>query len=65
MWDDLEAKRPTEVDYLQGEVVELARRLGKQAPVNAALVRLVREAESGGRRDFTGDELARATGVTS
>ena len=57
MWDDLEAKRPTEIDYLQGEVVELARRLGKQAPVNEALVRLVREAEAGGRRDYSGDEL--------
>jgi 2-dehydropantoate 2-reductase len=65
MWDDLEAKRPTEIDYLQGEVVDLARRLGKHAPVNEALVRLVREAEAGGRRDFTGDELARAVGLTS
>jgi 2-dehydropantoate 2-reductase len=65
MWDDLEAKRPTEIDYLQGEVVDLARRLGKHAPVNEALVRLVREAEAGGRRDFTGDELARVVGLTS
>jgi len=65
MWDDLEAKRPTEIDYLQGEVVELARRLGKTAPVNEALVRLVREAEAGGRRDYTGEELSRALGVTS
>ena len=64
MHDDLEAKRPTEIDYLQGEVVELARKLGKTAPVNAALVRLVREAEAGGRRDYAGDELARALGLT-
>ncbi|MBA3502676.1 MAG: 2-dehydropantoate 2-reductase [Myxococcota bacterium] len=65
MYDDLESKRPTEIDYLQGEVVELARRLGRGAPVNAALVKLVREAEAGGRRDWTGDDLARALGVTS
>ncbi|MDX2091820.1 MAG: 2-dehydropantoate 2-reductase [Kofleriaceae bacterium] len=58
MWDDLEAKRPTEIDYLQGEVVALAQRLGKAAPVNAKLVELVRSAETGGRRDFSGDELA-------
>jgi 2-dehydropantoate 2-reductase len=64
MHDDLEAKRPTEIDYLQGEVVELARKLGRSAPVNAALMRLVREAEAGGRRDYTGDELARALGIT-
>jgi 2-dehydropantoate 2-reductase len=59
MWDDLEAKRPTEIDYLQGEVVELARKLGKRAPVNEHLALLVRQAEAGGRRDWTGDELQR------
>jgi 2-dehydropantoate 2-reductase len=64
MYDDLQSKRATEIDYLQGEVVELARRLGKQAPVNEALVRLVREAEAGGRRDYSGDELAALLGVT-
>ena len=53
MWDDLEAKRPTEIDHLQGEVVALAKRLGTPAPINAALVRLVRAAEAGGKRDFT------------
>jgi 2-dehydropantoate 2-reductase len=57
MWDDLEAKRPTEVDYIQGEIVALANRLGRHAPVNARLVGLVREAERGGKRDFTGAEL--------
>jgi 2-dehydropantoate 2-reductase len=62
MWDDLEAKRPTEIDYLQGEVLVLARRLGRDAPVNAKLLELVRAAEAGGRRDFTGAELlARVT----
>jgi 2-dehydropantoate 2-reductase len=64
MADDFEAKRPTEIDYLQGEVVELARRLGRTAPVNAALVRLVREAEAGGRGIFSADELQHALGVT-
>lgn len=63
MWDDLEAKRTTEIDYLQGEVVELARKLGKRAPINERLVELVRLAEAGGQRDFRGDELARALGV--
>jgi 2-dehydropantoate 2-reductase len=57
MWDDLEAKRPTEVDYMQGEVVALAERHGRIAPVNAALQRLVHDAEAGGKRDFTGHEL--------
>jgi 2-dehydropantoate 2-reductase len=57
MWDDFEARRPTEIDYLQGEVVALAERHGLTAPVNAALVKLVRIAEGGGRRDYTGAEL--------
>ena len=57
MWDDLEAKRPTEIDQLQGEVVALGERLGRSAPINAALVRLIRAAESGGKRDFAGDAL--------
>jgi 2-dehydropantoate 2-reductase len=57
MWDDFEAGRTTEVDYIQGEIVSLAERLGTDAPVNRALVELVRAAEQGGKRDFTGDEL--------
>ena len=57
MWDDLEAKRPTEVDYLQGEVVALAARVGTAAPCNALLQRLVHAAEAGGKRDFTAAEL--------
>ncbi|HSN25660.1 MAG TPA: 2-dehydropantoate 2-reductase [Kofleriaceae bacterium] len=60
MWDDLEAKRPTEIDYINGEVVALAERLGTHAPVNAGLVRLVREAEAGGKRDFSSEALRQA-----
>ena len=57
MWDDLEAHRTTEVDYIQGEIVALAERLRRRSPVNAELVRLIRAAEAGGRRDWDGDEL--------
>ena len=57
MWDDLQAKRPTEIDYINGEALRLADKLGRTAPINAALVKLVREAEQGGKRDFKGDEL--------
>ena len=57
MWDDLEAGRPTEIGYIQGEIVRLAERAGRAAPVNAALVRLVEAAERGGPRRFTGAEL--------
>jgi 2-dehydropantoate 2-reductase len=47
MADDLKAGRPTEIDFLNGEVVGLARRLGRRAPVNEAIVALVRQAEAG------------------
>ena len=60
MQDDLSAGRPTEVDYLQGEIAALAARVGTTAPVNAALLQLVRAAESGGKRDFTAAELRAA-----
>ncbi|MEO8842600.1 MAG: 2-dehydropantoate 2-reductase [Kofleriaceae bacterium] len=57
MQDDFAAERATEIDFLQGEIVALAASLGRSAPVNAKLVALVRAAEAGGKRDFTGREL--------
>ena len=65
MWDDLEGARATEVDYIQGEIVALASRLGRSAPVNQALVGLIKEAERGGKRDFTGAELCAALRLPS
>ncbi|MGZ8286561.1 MAG: 2-dehydropantoate 2-reductase [Allosphingosinicella sp.] len=47
MADDLKAGRPTEIAYLNGEVVTLAQRLGRRAPVNEAIVSLIRQAEAG------------------
>jgi 2-dehydropantoate 2-reductase len=57
MWEDLQAGRATEIDWLNGEVVRLAQSLERAAPVNGRLVALVLEAEKGGRRDWTGPEL--------
>jgi 2-dehydropantoate 2-reductase len=45
MADDLASGRKTEVDYLNGELVRLAERLGMAAPINSAIVRLIRLAE--------------------
>jgi len=47
MADDLAAGRKTEIDYLNGELVKLAERLQRAAPVNRAIVELVRKAEAG------------------
>lgn len=57
MWEDLRAGRTTEVDWLNGEIVRLAARLARRAPVNARLVELVREAERGARRAWSGKAL--------
>lgn len=45
MWDDLTRGRLTEVDYLNGEIVRLARGCGTEAPLNAKVVALVHDAE--------------------
>ena len=50
MSDDLAAGRKTEVDYLNGELIRLAERLGMEAPVNKKIVELVHEAEAGAPR---------------
>jgi 2-dehydropantoate 2-reductase len=57
MADDFAAGRETEIDYLNGEVVKLARSLGKEAPVNAAIVDLVKQAEAGVQRVWSAQEL--------
>jgi 2-dehydropantoate 2-reductase len=57
MLDDLDLGRPTEVDDLNGAVVRLGRSLGRGAPVNQRLVDLVRAAEVGDRRVWSGPEL--------
>ena len=59
MADDLAAGRTTEVDYINGELIGLAERLGLDAPVNRRIVELIRAAEAGAR-PLAPDELRRA-----
>jgi 2-dehydropantoate 2-reductase len=47
MADDLAAGRKTEIDFINGELVRLAERLQRDAPINRAIVELVRKAEAG------------------
>ncbi|WP_193834329.1 2-dehydropantoate 2-reductase [Burkholderia ubonensis] len=58
MSDDLARGRPTEVDWINGEVVRLAEGFGASAPVNARLCALVHAAEAAAQRPaWRGDAL--------
>lgn len=57
MADDLALGRRTEIDWLCGEIVNLGRMVGVPTPVNARLIELVRAAEEGDERRWSGAEL--------
>lgn len=63
MADDFDAERPTEIDYLNGEIVNLAKQNGLDAPINAKIVELVKAAEAGGKRNLSGAELVEELGL--
>ncbi|WP_338502506.1 2-dehydropantoate 2-reductase [Sphingomonas kaistensis] len=46
MWEDLERRRPTEIDELQGAVIARAAALGLPAPVNRRIADAIRAAEA-------------------
>jgi 2-dehydropantoate 2-reductase len=48
MYQDLAKGRATEVDFLNGEIVALAERIGAAAPFNRRIVELVHDAERAG-----------------
>ena len=45
MYEDFVLNRKTEIDFLNGEIVNLAKQHGMMAPVNESIVNLVKEAE--------------------
>lgn len=62
MWEDLARGRPTEVDYLNGEIVRLGQQVGADAPLNRRIVELVHAAEArkAGSPGMSADSLRRA-----
>ena len=46
----LERGRKTEIDYLNGYVVQQAQEVNVETPVNAALVKMIKEIENGRRK---------------
>jgi 2-dehydropantoate 2-reductase len=49
---DLQRGKPTEVDFINGHIVHLARQHGQQAPCNALVCEMVHELERAGRGHF-------------
>jgi 2-dehydropantoate 2-reductase len=49
MWEDLERRRRTEIDYLQGVVTAIADRHGLNVPLSRRIVALIGAAETAGR----------------
>lgn len=49
MWEDLERRRRTEIDALQGVILGLARKAGTPAALTERIVTLVRDAEARGK----------------
>jgi 2-dehydropantoate 2-reductase len=62
MWEDLERGRPTEVEYLNGEIIRLGEQHDVPTPVNRRIRDLVRAAELAGQGSprLTADALAEA-----
>lgn len=46
MWEDLQNKRPVEVDYINGEIINLGKSQGIRTPMNNQLLKLVKQAEA-------------------
>jgi 2-dehydropantoate 2-reductase len=59
MWEDLERRRPTEIDHLQGAILALAAKAGVRVPLTERIVRLVKEAEAAraGSPELTPEQL--------
>jgi 2-dehydropantoate 2-reductase len=49
MWEDLQRGRRTEIDYLQGVILEIAERRGLKVPLTRRIVALIRAAETAGK----------------
>ncbi len=63
MAEDLQQSRPTEVDELNGAVVRAGAERGMPTPINHRIIELVRAAEAGDQRRYTGAQLRQFVGV--
>ncbi len=60
VYHDLVRQRPTEIDFVNGEITRLAMESGCEAPYNAEVVKIVHALESSGGKEFLSrDEVVR------
>jgi len=68
-WQSIARGRPSEIEYLNGEIVRLAEHLGLAAPYNARALEVVRQVERSGVfhpvEDLLPPTLARTAGVAA
>jgi len=46
MYDDLQRRRRTEIDFLQGAIIEIAARRKLEVPLSRRIANLIRDAEA-------------------
>ena len=49
MWEDLQRRRRTEIDYLQGVIIAIADRRGLKVPLSRRIMALIKSAEASGK----------------
>jgi len=65
MWQSLSRRRPTEIDYINGEIVNLAKKNNLKAPINMKLVELVKQVEKKPEfKNIKPIELKKSLGLT-
>jgi 2-dehydropantoate 2-reductase len=66
MWEDLERRRPTEIDHLQGAILAAAAKTGRRAPLCERIVALVKQAEAAkaGSPGLTPEQVSDLPGLT-
>lgn len=53
MWEDIQAGKKTEIDFLNGMVVSLAKEAGIDCPANERVCRLIEKLENGNRVELS------------
>lgn len=66
MWEDLQKNRKVEFDYINGEIIALAKAHNLDSPIHSKIESLIREAESkkNGSPCYSAEELSSFLGIT-